>query len=417
MRYVRFMLQDRLIALPERSRRLLAVVGAIFAIAVVGFHMYRAATYYMMDVEVFQDAGWALRRGQDLYSEDFPTRSGYRFIYPPFAALLFYPMTWAGPVTLQIIWTAATIAAVWAMLWMVSKRLRLPAPALVAALLLGPALLMDPLSENINFGQINVFLAVLVVADVLGFLPKKLRGLGIGVAAGIKITPAAYALIFLVRKDYRAVLTSFLWFLVTVAIGFALRFQESIYFWTDEFFEGNRGGAPTYEANQALSGLLARATLEDPALNIIVMACFVLGAILAGVAAFRFEQRGLRVASLAVVALAVCFVGPYTVSHHWSITMIFLPLIFTLRRPWQILLAIGFYVAHFLAPYDTFPGNPWGFALNPAEWVWGNLQGIFGGLAFVALIVCALRSADPEDALVGLDDGPVAKQTDRQPNV
>ena len=212
------MLQDRLIALPDRWRRVIAVVGALFAIAVIGFHMYRSATYYMMDVEVFQDAGWAMRRGQDLYSEDFPTRSGYRFIYPPFAALLFYPLTWAGPVTLQIIWTAGTIAAVWAMLWMVSKRLRIPAPALVSFLLLGPALLFDPLAENINFGQINVFLAVLVVADVLGFFPKKLRGLGIGIAAGIKITPAAYALVFLVRKDFRAVLTSFLWFLSLIHI-------------------------------------------------------------------------------------------------------------------------------------------------------------------------------------------------------
>lgn len=391
--------------MPERRRRILAVAAGLLAIVVVGIHMYRAATYYMMDVEVFQDAGWALRRGQDLYSEDFPTRSGYRFIYPPFAALLFYPLTWAGPTTLQIIWTAATIAAVWAMLWMVSKRLRLPSPALVAALFLGPAFLLDPLWENISFGQINVFLALLVVADVLGFLPKPLRGLGIGVAAGIKITPAAYALIFLVRKDYRAVLTSFLWFLVTAAIGFAIRFDESIYFWTDEFFKGNRGGQPTYEANQALSGLLARATIEDPALNIIVMACFVVGAILAGVAAYRFESRGLRVASLAVVALAVCFVGPYTVSHHWSITMIFLPLILALRRPWQIGLAIAFYVAHLLAPYGTFPGNPWGFALNPAEWVWGNLQGILGGIAFAALIAVALRPADPECVPDAVGDG------------
>lgn len=403
------MLQDRLIAVPDRWRRLAAVVAALFAVGVVGYQMYRAATYYMMDVEVFQDAGWALRRGQDLYSEDFPTRSGYRFIYPPFAALLFYPMTWAGPTTLQIIWTAATIAAVWTMVWMVATRLRIPAPALVAGLLLGPALLLDPLWENINFGQINVFLALLVVADVLGFVPRKLRGLGIGIAAGIKITPAAYALIFLVRKDFRAVLSSFLWFLLTVAIGFVMRFDESIYFWTDEFFEGNRGGAPTYEANQALSGLLARATIEDPALNIIVMTCFVIGAILAGIAAFRYEQRGLRVASLAVVALAVCFVGPYTVSHHWSITMIFLPLIFTLRRLWQVALAIGFYAAHFLAPYGTFPGNPWGHALNPAEWVWGNLQGIFGGIAFVAFIICALRPADPEHALDG-HGADVAKQ-------
>ena len=377
--------------MPVWLRRVLAVVAALYSAWVVGNLLYLAATYYMMDVEVFQDAGWALRRGQDLYSEDFPTRSGYRFIYPPFAALLFYPLTWAGPVTLQIIWTALTVAAVWAMLWMVSTRLNVPWPAVVATALTGPAFLLDPLVQNVNFGQINVFLALFVVVDVLGFLPRKLRGLGIGLAAGIKITPAAYALIFLVRKDYRAVLTSFLWFLATAAIGFLLRFRESIYFWTDEFFQGNRGGEPTYEANQALSGLLARAGIVDPALNLIVMACFVVGAILAGVAAWRFERQGQTVLSLAVIALAVCFVGPYTVSHHWSITMIFLPLILTLRRPWAMLLALAFYAAHYYAPYETFPGNPYGYALDPVEWLWGNVQGVLGGVAFIALIVAALR--------------------------
>lgn len=390
------MLTDRLSPLTAGWRRALAIIAGLSALFVVGDLLNQAATSYMMDVEVFQDAGWALRRGQDLYSEDFPTRSGYRFIYPPFAALLFYPLTWAGPVTLQIIWTALTIAAVWAMLWMVATRLRVPEAPIVATLLTGPAFLLDPLIENINFGQINVFLAVLVVADVLNFLPRKLRGLGIGLAAGIKITPAAYALLFLVRKDYKGVLTSFLWFLATAAIGAALRFRESVYFWTDEFFEGNRGGGPLYERNQALSGLLARAGLEDPALNITVMAMFVIGAILAGVAAWRLERRGETVLALAIVALAVCFVGPYTVSHHWSITMVFLPLVIAMRRPWATVVAALFFIAHYLAPYYAFPVNEAGHANNVFEWFWCNLQGIFGGVAFAAIIVAALRGRGAE---------------------
>ena len=107
----------------------------------------------------------------------------------------------------------------------------------------------------------------------------------------------------------------------------------------------------------------------------------------------------MRVASVAVIALAVCFVGPYTVSHHWSIMMVFLPLIFTLRHPWHVGVAVLFFVAHFLAPYDTFPGNPWGYALNPAEWVWGNLQGIMGAVAFATLITCAFRHLHDRDRL------------------
>nr|WP_120492606.1 glycosyltransferase 87 family protein [Corynebacterium lactis] len=384
------MLMDRLSSLSVLQRRILtAVFGLVSATVVIAF-IYRAATYYMMDVEVFQDAGWAFRRGQDLYSENFPTRSGFRFIYPPFAALLFYPLTWAGPTTLQIIWTIATMVAVWAMLWMVSTRLRAEYPKLLATGLLGIVLLLDPLRANILFGQINVFLALLIIADVLGFLPKKLRGLGVGVAAGIKITPAAYALVFLMRRDFAAVAKSFGWFLVTVAIGFAVRFQESIYFWTDEFFASNRGGAPTYEANQAFSGLLARAGLEGTALEVGTYGFFLFGAVAAAFVAWVFQREGHEVTALGFVALAVSFAGPYAVSHHWSIVMVFFPLLLFYREIWHVAVGVLFFIAQWWAPYEVFVGNDFGRANSVGQWFYGNMQGVMGFVAFFAILGYAI---------------------------
>lgn len=368
------------------QRRILATVFGLVSLAVVVHFTYLAATAYMMDLEVFQDAGWALRRGQDLYSSDFPTRSGFRFIYPPFAAVLFYPMTWAGPVTLQIIWTLATVAAVWAMLWMVLKKLHVGCPATMATCLLGIVLLLDPLRANILFGQVNVFLALLIVADVLGYLPKQLRGLGVGVAAGIKITPAAYALVFLMRRDFAAVAKSFGWFLVTVVIGYLVRFNESTYFWTDEFFASNRGGAPAYEANQAFSGLLARAGVEGTALNIGIYGFFVFGAIAAAFVAWVFQRNGYEVAALATVALAVSFAGPYAVSHHWSIVMVFAPLVLFTREVWQAVVGALFLIANWWAPYEVFVGNNFGYAANVGQWFYGNMQGITGGVLFFVFI-------------------------------
>lgn len=384
------MLMDRLSSLSLLQRRILAAVFSLVSLAVVIAYIYRAATYYMMDVEVFQDAGWALRRGQDLYSEDFPSRSGFRFIYPPFAALLFYPLTWAGPTTLQIIWTLATMAAVWALLWMVATRIRAERPILLASGLLGVVLLLDPLRANVLFGQINVFLALLIVADVLGFLPRKLRGLGIGIAAGIKITPAAYALVFLMRRDYWAVLTSFLWFLLTVGIGFIARYQESIYFWTEEFFASNRGGAPTYEANQAFSGLLARAGVEGTALSVGIYGFFLFGALAAAFATWSYHRAGYDVTALAVVALAVSFAGPYAVSHHWAITMIFFPLLLVLRETWHIIVGLAFFIAHWWAPYHVFIDNPGGVADTMAQWAYGNMQGIMGAILFFGFLTHAV---------------------------
>lgn len=385
------MLMDRITGLSLLQQRILATLFSLVSIAVVIFTVYRAATSYLMDVEVFQDAGWALRRGQDLYSENFPTRSGYRFIYPPFAALLFYPLTWLGPVTLQVTWTICTIAAIYAMLWMIFKRIRCEKPAIFAASILGLVLLLEPLNSNFRFGQINVFLALLVVADVLGFIPKKLRGIGVGVAAGIKITPAAYALLFLMRKDWLSVAKSFGWFLVTAIIGTVIRPQESLYFWTKEFFASNRGGQPSYEANQAMSGLLARAGLEGTALNIGIYGFFVLGAVAAAFMAWALQRDGHYVLALGVVALAVSFAGPYAVTHHWSIVMVFVPIIFISRNWFAI--AIGFLtlLANWWAPYGVFTNTPGHIATSVGQWFYGNMQGVMG-FVLLAVALCTIAS-------------------------
>ena len=46
--------------------------GLALTVAVVVVALWRAATDFMLDLEVFQDAGRALLAGQDLYSEHFP---------------------------------------------------------------------------------------------------------------------------------------------------------------------------------------------------------------------------------------------------------------------------------------------------------------------------------------------------------
>src|SRR3546814_9578092 len=47
---------------------------------------------YLVDLSVYRDAGIAYLDGLPLYSEQFPTSTGLRFIYAPFAAIVFAPM-------------------------------------------------------------------------------------------------------------------------------------------------------------------------------------------------------------------------------------------------------------------------------------------------------------------------------------
>ena len=83
--------------LPLLVQRLAPVVWIVGLIS-LAVNMYQGFDHtqhsFLLDVGVFRDAGRALLDGNPLYSDDFPTRSGFRFIYPPIAALLFAPLAW-----------------------------------------------------------------------------------------------------------------------------------------------------------------------------------------------------------------------------------------------------------------------------------------------------------------------------------
>ena len=102
--------------------------------------------------------------------------------------------------------------------------------ALLAVLNLGPW------RETLAFGQINILLMGLMVADLLTrshALGNGLPGSGflVGVAAGIKLTPLVFGLYFLVRKDWRGLLNMGAGFAATVVVGWLLRPAESLQFW------------------------------------------------------------------------------------------------------------------------------------------------------------------------------------------
>lgn len=383
---------------PQRPAYPWAVaLGVVLTLVVSAEVIHRAATGFQLDLQVFQDAGRALWNGHDLYSEAFPTRSGFRFIYPPFAAILFLPLAPLPAAFAQVVWSAATIVAVWAILAMAAVRLRVTGAASVALALTGLAVLVEPLRSNLFFGQVNVFLFLLVTADVLGFTPRRVRGVLVGLAAGIKITPAAFGLLFLVRRDWASLARSVAAVGFTIVVGHLVRPADSTFFWTTEFFATERGGVVAFVPNQALSGMLARTWLIDEHVrDMAVDGFFVLVATAALVGAWRLTRQDRPVDALLLVALGVAIASPVAVTHHWSGMIIAFPLLLVARRPAVRVCVALLVLTHLVGThyaYGLHAGEP---AERVLQWIAGNAQGWSGILAFAALLVDSLLPQGPD---------------------
>ena len=117
---------------------------------------------------------------------DFPLP----FTYPPFAAVVFYPLHLLPFGILAFAWQLGIIAALYGVV-RISQRL-LPDPAAsrrVAMLWTAVGIWIEPLRSTFDYGQINVLLVLAVLYAVYS-TRWWLSGLLVGLAAGVKLTPA-----------------------------------------------------------------------------------------------------------------------------------------------------------------------------------------------------------------------------------
>ncbi|MFJ6000960.1 glycosyltransferase 87 family protein [Arthrobacter sp. NPDC092385] len=301
-----------------------AAAGAVVLAVVV-----LAAQIHGLDLSVYREGALALlgRAGEkDLYDDALvqtDTR-GLPFTYPPFAALLFVPLALVPAGLALGIVTALSCACLVAVSVVVVRYLRhggtphrpadwTPAAVVAAMLLIG---ISGPWREGLGFGQVNALLMVLVLADLLRStrLPS---GVLIGLAAGIKLTPLAFGLVFLARRDWRSLAWMAASFASTVAIGWSLAPRESAAFWRDALFDSSRVGATADLYNVSLNSIVAQSGLVEglqrPAW---VLACLAVIAV-GYVAIRRADDDGDNLRAIAANAVVMLAISPISWFHHW----------------------------------------------------------------------------------------------------
>lgn len=274
----------------------------------------------MADLLVYRAEGAAVLNGTDPYGFTV-TRWELPATYPPFAAILFVPVALipAGAVKACAVAANLALLALLVRLSLDLTGLRRDHPLRPAALCAATALAvwLEPVFQTLIFGQVNLALACLVLWDAGRPPGARGKGLAIGIAAGIKITPAVFVLHLLVTRQRRAGLNALAGCAGSVLAGALLLPSASLAYWTGLLFDTGRVGKVWIVDNQSLHGLLTRA-LHLPGAGPVGVAATVLIAAAGLAVARRVTLRhGSPSWGLLCTAFTGLLVSPISWSHHW----------------------------------------------------------------------------------------------------
>jgi alpha-1,2-mannosyltransferase len=377
---------------PDRQK-LTVLLAAFAAVSLASYLAIRALAHpTMIDMVVYRQEGQAVLHGRDLYGAgvQIGTAGGNKLpaTYPPFAALLFATISWLPVGALKVLVTAANVALLAVVVHLAAKLVggwadRPPFAerwALVAAIA-GAALWFEPVWTTLRYGQINLALCALILFDLTRPPNSRWpRGLGIGLATGIKLTPGIFIVWFLLSGKRRETITAALAALGTIAIGFMLLPHASVKFWLHKVFETDAVGKTYITDNQSLSGTIARIThIDDP------KALWAVAALLVAAAGLWVAARNARRGDLALGALTCAVTGllvsPISWSHHW-VWAVPVAMLLGVRAPRAAVAWCAVFVSFLIwaVPHKVIGPSP---ALNPLQMLLSSLYPL-AGLAFVA---------------------------------
>ncbi|WP_219418418.1 glycosyltransferase 87 family protein [Pseudonocardia nigra] len=306
------------VARPAVGRRAVLSVGmpvaaAIVLAQVVVVALWPDAHLLLIDLEVYRAGGERVLGGAPLYAAgvvaDLP------FVYPPFAAVLFAPLALLPLGLLKALWTAAGIGLLGYVVHRCLRALGVAPSIVLTSVLTVAATALDPVRTTLYLGQINIVPLALVVGDVLGRRESRWRGVGVGLAAAIKLTPLVFVAYLVVTRRLRAAAVAVATFAAAAALGFLVAPADSATFWLDgTFAAADRISDVAGSSNHSLNGLLARLIGETKAGWLVGAGVLGLVTIALAVRAHRVGQELLAVT---LCGLASAALAPFAWSHHW----------------------------------------------------------------------------------------------------
>lgn len=323
------------------DRRIVVQLGIVAAVCYAAWLAIGAfgRSYHFFDMKIYHGAVVWWAGGHDLY-EFIAPNTDLGFTYPPFAGLMMRPMA-ELPLALagwvNVIGSSAALAVILvALLRPIADRSGW-STWFTVGIALPLAIALEPTRETLGFGQVNLLLFALIIADLValrwrhrggvrrGQAMGPLRrlwfsgawaGAGIGLATSIKLTPALFIVYLLVTRQWRAATTA-----AGTAIGvtlatFGIAGHESTTYFTSVLWQTDRVGAADMTPNQSLAGVLARLydSADTPGLLYFSFALLMLAVGLSR--ASHAHADGDELTAFTLVGLTANVISPISWTHH-----------------------------------------------------------------------------------------------------
>lgn len=317
---------------------------------------------------------------------DFPLP----FTYPPFAAVVFFPLTLLPFGFLALCWQLGIIAALYGVVRLSQRLLGAGADRRVAFAWTAVGIWLEPLRSTFDYGQVNVLLVLAVLAAV-GSSRWWLSGLLVGLAAGVKLTPAVAGLYFLGARRWAAAVFSAVVFLATIGVSALVVGDQAKRYFTELLGDAGRIGPIGTSFNQSWRGGISRILGHDAGYGPVVLAGVAVTAILAWLAWRAIGGSADRLGAIVIVQLFGLLLSPISWTHHWVWVV---PLMIwlwhgplrdrrgaqVLRWGWLLLTALGVpWLLSFAQPTIWQISRPWYLA-------WAGLVYIVATLATLAWV-------------------------------
>ncbi|MEV0306389.1 glycosyltransferase 87 family protein [Nonomuraea fuscirosea] len=321
----------------------------------------------LVDLDVYRTGGQMLLEGRPVYDYVTPAPQLLPFTYPPIAAMMAVALAGMSWATAQWVWTVGVYVALAVTVGfsfrqvLEGPRLRKYAPWVFGLIMVACAYLM-PIRDQVRFGQVDILLVALCVADCVARRPWWPRGFLIGLATAVKLTPGVFLIYLLITRQWRTFFMASFAAAVLTLLPFAVIPQDAADFWFSALLDPERLGANAATTNQSIRGMLIR--LYWPDLLTSVIWVVVVAAV--GWYGFRGAREAYRtgdsLTAVALVGLMAVLLSPVAWIHHLAwVVVVLAAIVGDGRDPVRLRVAAGVWL------YYVVPVPWWGVSLKAAD--------------------------------------------------